>query len=350
MSAVSKKSCDYGNFQAVSKLSVIWKNAEKTDIRLISDYRRSGINRRSSIETTITLPTLGSIMEMVRKCSVVGIVAEYDVKAAFRHIALHKNEQAFLPVTDVRNSAEESILVDRCLPFGHLASPLLWCRLNAAVHRIQTRLMAKLKSDSGTIAHGIVYVDDSTWIIESIDQLVILLLISTAFGITIEYKKVHVLKRDGRCLGFQIDTDTRSVTIPGEKRRSISNEISRMISVESVSVEDLQRITGKLTWLAQLVREWRPLLCALYSLLSICESRGLSKIRWSVHATNVLGRFQTELLEPEALVYPVPEKSTTIWLITDASTQGFGGIIVINGKEYIYPCVLSQAVITCGIM
>jgi hypothetical protein len=312
---------------AITSLSAIWKNEEKRKARLISDYRRSGVNRKIRLETTILLPGLRDIRALVSGAPRGALIAEYDIAGAFRLIQVSRHERPWLFVTDPREG-KSGLLEEVCLPFGLYSSPAIICRVNAGVHRIQRRLISA--EESGVYPSGLVYVDDSTWVVSNVAQLVELLMVAIACGMKIEFSKVHLSRSDARVLGFGICTDEekgRSMFIPSDKRVKIRASIGTILEEGRIrQVSYLETLIGRLSWCAQLVRKWKRELAPLYGLLAVMKSRNIRSINLNESSKKAL-EFLQEELEGRCDAKISDLQTTEYVAITDACIQGLGGVI-----------------------
>ncbi|KAF4727291.1 hypothetical protein FOZ62_029447, partial [Perkinsus olseni] len=294
----------------ISKANVIWKDAAHSKIRIISNYRTSGVNHASRMLTTTLYPGLPQIRLLLREVGPGSALAEYDVSSAFRTLQTHPLECRFLALRDPRPSAPpDGILYDLAVPFGAKASCSVFVRVNSAIHRTQRRLLgAAYDRLSGPFCmegedrigrghafarsrrpRGFIFVDDSRWVFTSILGLVMLLMLALVYRVGVEYGKVHYLSGDCRVLGWKVDcnSDTKCegekgspcLSIPPEKAERYSGMIEQMLADGVTSTSEFASILGKLAWCAQLMVVWRPHLASLYAQKAIAEKRSLHSFR-----------------------------------------------------------------------
>ncbi|KAF4649545.1 hypothetical protein FOL47_002006 [Perkinsus chesapeaki] len=113
MEAISFDEARNRGARVITSLKAIWKNKEKTKVRMISDFRRSGVNKEVCMGTTAALPRLKEVAQFVTDCatatgqevrgeSPLGFMLKYDIKGAYRLIDLRECERKNTAVTDPR--------------------------------------------------------------------------------------------------------------------------------------------------------------------------------------------------------------------------------------------------------
>jgi hypothetical protein len=137
-------------------------------------------------------------------------------------------------------------------------------------------------------------------------------------------------------LGFLWCWDSREVLIPDEKRTKYLNAVMLAQSNDSISLESLRSLCGKLSHVAMIVLEGRVNLRALWRMLANMESKKIhGKVTWKLLDSQQkdLGWWEAKLGEPrigiQLCTMATPDDS--FGLFCDASTS-FGIGIVIEGK------------------
>jgi hypothetical protein len=327
---------DNSTTKALTKLSAIWKS-DRLKVRLLSDFRRSGINRQIPLLTTVLLPKLSDIKVLLMESSSSEFLGEFDIKSAYRNIPVSPHEADWLCVTDPRESnSPGKCLRDVCLPFGLISSPLIFCRINANLFRLQKKLFRVIfKSEP----KAMLYIDDASWFLKLIKQLVFVIVISLMLKMPIEFTKVHYQKSNTRIQGVRVCIETRSISIPEEKRSTLTKLIMEVLNCNKILVATLESLTGKLSWCAQLIRHWKPNLQYLYQLKGVATTEKLRSIQLSEKVKEVLRTYVQQL----SCDISIPVMSITakqIHLITDASTYGLGGCY--SFEEHFYWFALNQ--------
>lgn len=314
---------------AVSRCTPIWKDVEKTKVRLISDFRRSGINHHILFDRTVLYPAKREIFSLVADASDSDSIVQYDVKSAYRLLSVASEEVPFLTLN---NPTGPGFLIDFCIPFGLVTSPTLWVRTNACIHKLQTRLLSCI---TGVRIHGgwrprdkgFVYVDDSCW--KSSDPcfcLTALLLIALVCGVRIEYSKIRISASSSTVLGFEIDLRHKTVTIPSIKKANLLLTLTTFRSLPRIPLDILETIIGKLSWIAQLRRAWKRWLAPLFATASVANKYGLRSIRPGAAFENSIAFFIHELQQFPGVLVPA-RTARRFAVFTDASLEGLGGVL-----------------------
>ncbi|KAF4682802.1 hypothetical protein FOZ60_010082 [Perkinsus olseni] len=128
----------------ISKANVIWKDAAHSKIRIISNYRTSGVNHASRMLTTTLYPGLPQIRLLLREVGPGSALAEFDVTSAFRTLQPHPLEHRFLalrdsppPIAGIRNVTAD--VISRSARASVLASaPSGWTHLSGTCYIVLT--------------------------------------------------------------------------------------------------------------------------------------------------------------------------------------------------------------------
>jgi hypothetical protein len=106
--------------------------------------------------------------------------------------ATYPYEAEWLWVTDPGESISPGkCLIDVCLPFRLISSPLIFCRINANLFRLQKKLFRVIfKSE----LKAMLYIDDASWFLKLIKQLVFAIVISLMLKMPIEFTEFHYQK------------------------------------------------------------------------------------------------------------------------------------------------------------
>jgi hypothetical protein len=320
--------------KALTKVSAIYKKTapgRPKKVRLLSDYRRSGINRQVKCKTTVLLPRLRDNVELIRRAPIGSYIGEFDIKSAFRNLPLHKDEVPYLALLDPRSPGKA--LIDKFVPFGLLTAPLLYCRLGAALHRLQRRLISVAFDIPIDDVLSSVYVDDSTFVVASVVQLVFSLVVCGVVGLPVEFAKVSLSKDDARVQGIKMNLQEKTISVPVDKATMIVEDIDSHIERGVICTSQLHSLVGKLSWACQIFPASKPSLVGLYSLLAVATRDNLRSVKISVGAMTSLLYFSRFLAQDKCV--KILDLVSEIELVTDASLCGLAGVARC-GKETYY--------------
>lgn len=137
-------------------------------------------------------------------------------------------------------------------------------------------------------------------------------------------------------LGFLWCWDSREVLIPEEKRAKYLDCIMQTQSKDSISLESLRSLCGKLSHVAMIVLEGRVNLRALWRMLANMEAKNMHvKASWKLQDSQMkdLSWWESKLGEPRIGIQlcTMASPDDSFGLYCDASTS-FGIGIVIEGK------------------
>jgi hypothetical protein len=137
-------------------------------------------------------------------------------------------------------------------------------------------------------------------------------------------------------LGFVWCWDSKEVLIPDDKRTKYLDAVMLSQSKDSISLESLRSLCGKLSHIAMIVLEGRVNLRNLWRMLANMEKKGIhEKVSWKLEESHLkdLRWWELKLGEPrigiELCTMAAPDDS--FGLFCDASTS-FGIGVVIEGK------------------
>ncbi|KAF4647908.1 hypothetical protein FOL47_004014, partial [Perkinsus chesapeaki] len=246
---------------AYSKQLAIWK-PNKSDIRPLDDYRRSGLNMRirRNLRTTICLPRLRDICAMLAETCISESfkIIEIDLEHAFRVVKVCQRDRALLGFIRPGQKEEESLEIfqHQVLPFGLITSPTLFCRGAAVGFRVKKRFLAIalaildgclplapvpiVRSGKTIMARcvkldfrSMIYVDDVS---ESMAKhagfaVVFTLLTLLVEGFPISFHKVKALSQEAHILGFEVAINNEGnglrLGVPSTKVDQICAEIEQ---------------------------------------------------------------------------------------------------------------------------
>lgn len=163
-------------------------------------------------------------------------LAKIDLKNAFYSLAMRKRDRAFL-----RFTWEEEIYEFLRMPNGFSQAPRVFTKVLKPV-------VAHLRSQGIML---VLYLDDILIISATLDEArshlsqVKILLTHLGFTLNLE-KSSQEPSQTIEFLGFILDTSSMSISLPGEKKASISALCQELLNQGTCSVRDLAKILGQL--------------------------------------------------------------------------------------------------------
>ncbi|KAF4667903.1 hypothetical protein FOZ61_007508 [Perkinsus olseni] len=126
------------------RANVVWKDPAHSKIRIIKNYRTSGVNHASRMLTATLYPGLPQIRLLLREVGPGSALAEFDVTSAFRTLQPHPLERRFLalrdsppPIAGIRNVTAD--VISRSARASVLASaPSGWTYLSGTCYIVLT--------------------------------------------------------------------------------------------------------------------------------------------------------------------------------------------------------------------
>ena len=355
----------------ISKLALLIKERpdKSKKRRLIIDLRRSGGNSKAKLREKLVLPRMLDCIEMLREMYRLHqstTVEEdralwrrelllIDVSDAFPHLAVNAKELEHCITPGVEEGDEgSSFLLFRALLFGFKTAPLLWSRVAAWVAR---QLQACVPLSEGR--HQ-VYLDDSVWVLQGSllrRNLILSFILHSmrALGLDISLSKGergdHVTWA-GVDFKFEGKSDLL-LTLPEKFMSELQEKLTAWQSAGMASLKDLRAVTGRISWLTGALPRARWILRVFYSVLTERENEvasGIEEKRRSKRADNRskehlfpvrrLERARLAMLEflkvtkarPTRKLSLKPRSNAAVTITTDASPEGLGATLVINGQ------------------
>ncbi|KAF4651162.1 hypothetical protein FOL47_000609 [Perkinsus chesapeaki] len=319
MEAISFDEARNRGAKVITSLKAIWKNKEKTKVRMISDFRR--LKEVAQFVTDCATAT----GQEVRGESPLGFMLKYDIKGAYRLIDLRECERKNTAVTDPRPLGQ--VLWDISLPFGLSSSCLIFSRYNSGVHRAQYHLVGSRSGKGG----GLCYIDDSLWWAGSVAEVISLLLLPLAFGMDLEYSKITISASLVEFLGYDLGLDWEaqkgSIALPKQKRDMIRSMIQDARRGGSITRADLEVLLGRLNFACQLVVEHKPRLASLYAALAMTNKLELRK-RTIGGALEQDMMYFYDILSRPLVMEPALMVESQWSIVTDGCLHGIGGLVV----------------------
>ena len=345
----------------ISRLGLIIKEKpEGIKRRIIIDLRRSGGNLKASLPEKLVLPRPRDAVECIRNAFALrrddregpGYTRELvviDISDAFMTLGVHGDE---LRHTLAPHVDDPDLLYVFCaLLFGYKTAPLLWSRVASMLARMLQSLV------SADEAQHQVYLDDALWVLQgtlALRNSVLAMILTTmaAIGFKVSLKKGE---RSTQALWigvqFSLHSDLLLVTVPKKFIDVLMETIRGWKGM--ASIKELRTTCGRLSWLSGLLPRLRWVVAVFYRVLH----QRLEDVKTGAEDTRRAGRqddrskdhlfFVKQLEQPlkwleaflsASMEHPVKKYKLDInkypkaTIVTDASPEGLGGILLVNNR------------------
>ena len=343
----------------VSRMGLILKAKESGEIkrRLVLDMRRSGGNSKSRLPERLTLPRPRDVIQLLRHMHEVPREPSCDTEFALVDVA-----DAFttLPVAPAEwkhamapSLQEDEVLIFQALLFGYKVAPLLYSRFAAMLARLLQSSMVDTEA-----AHE-VYLDDSLWCLRGnltkrTSMLAFVLNTMKALGVPVAVSKgARATKITWIGVTFAVEEqDTLVMGIPIKFATEMKEILESWENRGYAPIKELRTIAGKASWLGGILPRTRWLTSVFYAVLvdstneekkegsqamgSSSDQRprkGLFPVRRLELARRWTIKFLEAAMErPIRRIPLIQREEADIRLMTDASPEGLGGVLSINGR------------------
>jgi hypothetical protein len=331
-----------------AKIAAIPKKASEK-LRLIQDLRRNRVNDDVEVPERVVLPRIRDaaadamgLLDGAKRRNSAGRgpaesaeveAAVIDIKDAFRLLDVHPSEWRFLAGEFLGR-----FFLWRALVFGCVSSPLLWCRMVGLIVRLLQALLG------GTEARLNVYIDDILLLVMGTAKrrrrlLTVALLFLAVIGVPIAYHKIEY-GAQVEWIGalYCVTGSILTVTVPAKKRDEVLDEIEAILELNLVPRTRLRTMAGKLGHLAGIVPYLTAFNRSLYKVAAEEECKGMAftkqvalDLQWMHY---VLGVARGHDLRR---VYRLRDaRSCFIQITTDASLEGLGSVLAIQGTQVAF--------------
>ena len=349
----------------VSRLGLILKERPdgSTKRRIILDLRRSGGNLKSRLPEKLVLPRLSDLISMARSMHQCKHVEEprnfakvgqefalVDVQDAFTTLAVHERE---LPHTFAPGLEPDELIMFRALLFGYKTAPLLYSRFAAFV----SRMLQSMVPDH--IARHQTYLDDAIWMLQGpLDErnraLALVLYTMAALDIPIALGKgARQATVTWVGIDLSIEKDTLVISLPLKFMQELREMLNHWTGKGMAPIKDLRKVAGKAAWMSNALPRFRWVTAVFYAVLKDVlkdvasgkeETRRLARTDqrdksnlfavkrleaasvWAVHFLDAAKE------RPIRRISLGDKKGQDVRLITDASPEGLGAILLINNQ------------------
>ena len=186
-------------------------------------------------------------------------LAKIDLKHAYRSVGTHPSSWKVTGMSWLfQGTRSMTFLFDKRLPFGARTSPMIFHRLTQSVCRMMARHRFTV----------LAYLDDFLIIKPSQQQCQIavdtLISLLQSLGFTINWSKVVQPSQSLCFLGVEMATVNRVLQLPRDHVSELLDILNFSLTKRKCQNHHLQRLVGKLSWAAQVVRGGRTFLRRFY--------------------------------------------------------------------------------------
>lgn len=365
---VSKEQVDEHFSQGtISKLAIIVKTRPDgtRKRRLIIDLRRSGGNSKARLDEKIVLSRAMDAVEMARamhqlhpQTSVEEQHGKWsreltliDIADAFPHLPVHEKELEHTLTPDIEG---DGFLLFRALLFGFRTAPLLWSRMAAWTSRMLQSCLPQEEAQHQT------YLDDSLWALQGTLARRNLLLGFVLHTMSALGFKLSVGKGERGAsvtwagVEFRLLSETEIlVTLPEKFIVDLQGRLKEWENRGMAPIAELRTVTGKLSWLSGILPRTKWILRVFYAVLAdreeeVRSGKESTRREGRADSRNKSGLFVVKRLEgprlalmeylnvtkerPSRKISLTSRNKAKVALITDASPEGLGAVLVINDQ------------------
>ena len=361
---VKKKEVEEAGFKGttISRLGLIVKDKEdgSKKRRIIIDLKRSGGNKKAELPERIILPRPMDAVAMLRKMHALHAdqgaqqdrameLVMIDVSDAYMHLAVKEEEKGhcLAPALD-----DDHWLLFIALLFGFKTAPLTWSRVAAMVARL---VQSIIPPENGM--HQ-VYLDDSLWALcgrlpVRNKMLACILTTMAALGLKLSLAKgARAASVTWVGVNFKLvapDYDHLLLTLPEKFMAELRKQLEAWDKKGMIAASELRKAAGRVAWLAGILPRARWVTSTFYATLYDHEED-------VAQGTEAIRREQRKDSRPKDHLIPVKRlEKARVWLkaaqgkpirkfnlykggkadltlLTDASPQGLGAILLVNGR------------------
>ena len=321
-----------------NKLGLIVKERDgKRKARIIWDLKESKVNALCSQGERILLPRVSDAIKSSNNVFRSGGSPSYlaiDIRDAFHNIPSGKDKAFTASMVNIGDQTK--IMVFDVLVFGAVSSPSLWGRFASWIGRALMCVNEFIDVQ--------IYVDDPILVFDKLDpqhiqHVAVGLLWFAITGFPVKLEKSDA-GQNIKWIGAKLQVDDRQkatvATIPPDKVKDIRDRIIQMMLKPVVGKRQLQSLAGALSFFAGIVPLLRPFLGAFWSVLTTND--GPKRARQLVHTKRIAQACEwiLALLEekdaPFVRTVRAFHTNSEAIIITDASTWGFGGLLILSGQ------------------
>jgi hypothetical protein len=274
MDAVIRAEIDEGNYVITDVKPVIVSAlgaVRKSDgsIRPIHDCSlpvNSGVNAHAPTFEHYSYESVDDAVKLIKPGFYCGKI---DIRHAYRCISISKQSTRATGLYWKFQDGQSVFLSDRKLCFGSSASPIIFHRISQAIKRMMER--------RGYVNQIVAYQDDYLVIGQDYDQALdvftVMLNLLRQLGLPVNYNKLVHPTTCLTFLGLQLDTIRCEVSLPADKLESIRACVNEFSLMKRANKQQLQRLAGRLSFAARVVRGGRLFLRRLFNAISTLKKR-----------------------------------------------------------------------------
>ena len=198
-----------------------------------------GVDKNSYMGTDfiLTFPTVDHITEKLKQVGPFARLYKIDISRAFRHVRMDPYDYDLLGLY-----WNDRSYIDLSLPFGLRHGAQIFQRISDAIRYV-------MRQNGFQVIN---YVDDfigvATPTVASRSYASLLELLE-ALGLDVSAKKLVAPATNVTCLGVNIDTERRTISIPDEKLQGICGMVKAWVTKCHCSKKQLQSLLGNLLYI-----------------------------------------------------------------------------------------------------
>lgn len=264
------------------------------------------------VNITYTLPSLADLTTRLQEVGPGALVWKADLARAYRQLRVDPLDAPLLGI-----KVEEQYYVDLCSPFGCKTS-------SAACQRLSNAIIYLLRQQG---YFGLAYLDDycgceadSKKATNSYEEF---LHLAGRLGLQLAEHKCVSPRTRIEWLGYDIDTQAMSITIPQAKLDEVVAECNRWITRTKASKKMVQSLAGRLLYITNCVRPARKFIVRILATL-----RGLEDNKWIAISSAFkldLSWFLNYAGSANGIYYYTPSRQE-VEIQCDSSLVGAGGV------------------------
>lgn len=290
----------------------------------------AGINTAEYLRRDIlyTLPTISDLIAKLQVERKGAVIWKADLAQAYRQLRADPIDAPLLCI-----QFQNKIYIDKCPPFGCRSS-------SAACQRVANALSFLM---AGKQHHCLAYLDDFAGCCADIQQarqaFNYFKQLALHLGIQLSHHKCTEPATKVEWLGYFIDTEKMTVSIPAEKLKEVVEECGTWFHKKRATKTMVQSLVGRLSHIANCVIPGRKFLARMLGTLRAFEDKKwttideefVKDIRWFYHyasSSNGITLYSPSL--------------PTVVIECDASLEGAGGNTKSNCYSWIYTTAYKQ--------
>jgi hypothetical protein len=316
---------------AISPIGQVPKRGGKIRVIHHLSYPRGGdsINAHTDNTGQQELGTIGNACKLIRAAGAGCSLVKVDIEAAYKQVPVRPEDWPLLGFKWLSNYYH-----DKVLPFGLKSSCRIWEYFATALHYLFVHMLG--------IPSVVHYIDDFLIIASGSPQassdLHKIQALCESLGIPLAPAKTEGPATILTFLGIQLDTVKMECRLDKDRLDELNQLLQCWREKETHTLDELESITGKLSFAASVVRPGKPFLRRLYSAIAWIKRNTHS----SALAINISDSTREDLdwwtenlasWNGTSMMLDLQTDSSDLHLATDASESGFGAVF---GKLWMH--------------